>query len=127
MSQNSVTELFDGQLQSASVQRDGWIFFYFLLGSEHTAMTLSAKTAVGGGDIALFVSEHPGAIKSAYELELPNATSYDFKTTLGGAPSLMLPEEDTVPGATYTVGVHGTTAIEQAETIAFTISLATDR
>ena len=31
-----------------------------------------------------------------------------------------------MPGATYTVGVHGTTAIEQAETIAFTISLATE-
>jgi hypothetical protein len=79
MSQNSVTELFDGQLQSASVRRDGWIFFYFLLGSEHTSLALSAKSALGGGDVALFVSEHAGAIKSAYELELPNASSYDFR------------------------------------------------
>ena len=126
MSQNSLTELIDGQLQSASVARDGWIYFYFVLGGEHTGLKINANVAVGGGDISIFVAEHVGLVPSPHELELPNATFFDFRSGFESSPSIVLPSADVAPGATYAVAVHGTSSIETAETIPFTISIATD-
>ena len=126
MSEHSVTELIDGQLQSASVERNGWIYFYFLLGAEHTSLALDARSAVGGGAIALFIAENAGSFATTNELVLPNASYYEYATATAAAPRVTLPAEDLVPGATYVVGVHGTSTLDAAESIAFTISLTTD-
>ena len=126
MSVHSVTELIDGQLQSASVERSGWIYFYFLLGAEHTSLALDAHSAVGGGTLALYIAEHAGTFASTNELALPNASYYEYATETTAAPRLVLPAEDLVPGATYVVGVQGTSTLDAAESVAFTISLTTD-